>query len=299
MYLVPPPFQGGGRGWLKYLTFTILATTLICSCKSSSTAPQLYTLSATVQAVDTTQSTYDNVITHTIPNVLVKRLDNGDSTLTGSDGTFTFLDVPGNQTVGVSLSTSGYATSRLYTHVPDSSVHSATLYPASWLAATLSNPYTTVDTAIDTSVVGVILDSAGDTTSHGTIVYDTEVYHNSFDISVTIHSIYSGRPAVGDVFFYISTHDSINPLDPNTFDFIYNDISDSGTTAIEDLNISDLYTDSHNYTGTEYPSGTRIYCKAYVSPYKRPRSYSYPGSMKPIYPFLGLYPSNTVTFTLP
>ena len=280
----------------------LLAVMLIYGCKSSSTAPQVYSMSATVEAVDTVQSTYDSVVTYNTPNVLVTRLDNGDSTITGLNGIFTFADVPGNSTIGVSLSKMGYATSKLYIHVPDPNAHSAVLYPASWLAATLGNPYPAIDTSIDTSRVGVVLDSLGDTTNYGMIVFDTAIYHNGFDIIANIYSIYPGRPAMGDVIFYISTHDSINPLDPNTFDFTYSDVivgSDSISTIVEEFNSLNLYDYSLEYTGTEYSSGTRIYCKAYVSPYKHPHSYSYPGSAKPIYPFLGLYPSNTVTFTLP
>jgi hypothetical protein len=287
-----------------------IVSSIICGCKSSSTAPQQFSMGGKVQLVDTIQSTYSNVITYNAANVTV-HLNNSDSTtMTDANGNFTFYDVSGNAIDGVTLSTPGYASSQLFIHVPDTSQHLGFLYPNSWLAATLGNFSEMSDTEIDSVLVGfrdsVFTDSSGvfitDTLNKGKIEIDTLVHHNGFTLPVTVRSMVPGRPAIGEVIFYVSTADTINPLDPNTFDFTYSNITvgtDSSSTITEFIITNDLYQDSKLYTGTEYPTGTKIYFRAYVSPYKNLRSYSYPNSLKPIYPFLGAYPSNSVSITLP
>ncbi|HWF45286.1 MAG TPA: hypothetical protein VG537_11645 [Candidatus Kapabacteria bacterium] len=301
---------------LKYMKASglsiVLAITIsvVCGCKSSSTAPQQFSMSGKVQLVDTIQSTYSSVIAYNAANATV-RLNNSDSTTTtDANGNFTFYDVSGNAIDGVTLSNPGYAASQLFIHVPDTSQHMGLLYPNSWLAATLGDFSEVSDTEIDSVLVGfrdsVFTDSTGvsmtDTLDKGRIEIDTLVHHNGFSLPVIVRSMVPGRPAIGEVIFYVSTADTINPLDPNTFDFTYSDITvgtDSSSSITEFFITNDLYQNSKLYTGTEYTTGTKIYLRAYVSPYKNPRSYSYPGSLKPVYPFLGVYPSNSVSITLP
>ena len=139
------------------------------------------------------------------------------------------------------------------------------------------------------------MNSRGDTTNYGTFVIDTNIAPYGLYAIMHIHSMRPDKPSLGYVELYISAKPGIDPADTNSYDMIVSNLipnaKDSTLKFVLPQNIGQWY-------NANLASGSHVFCKAYAYPFQNPYNSNIVGT-KHVYPGLGEYPSNTMTFIIP
>ncbi len=263
---------------LSLLFAAALAAASLASC-SHSTAPQtqktpidtntssrLYSLTGEAAQIDVVDSHFDTVFWYPASLDTVKLTgEKQESVRTGLSGSYYFDSLPAGN-YSISVSKTGFAAASLRAEVPKdtASANEIHLFPVSWLQATIDS------VSPDPNPL------------------------KGLDVRTHIISTDLSEPSIGSVYLFIDTNRAIDPVVPSSYDLVYNyEVGDTKDSIIHEQILP-------QQVHLVYPAGTRVFCTAYASPYASQFTYaSRDSNNKPIYPYFGAYPGNTVEFTIP
>lgn len=263
---------------MKHLAlFSLLFAAMLAGCSHSTTPPtapsktdsstlRRYPLTGEVARIDVEDSHFDTVFWYPASlDTVTLTGAKAESVTTGLSGSYFFDSLPaGNYTISVSMP--GFATTSLRANVPldTASTNEIHLFPISWLQVMIDSVYSDPDPS------------------------------QGLDIRTRITSTDPTKPAIGSVYLFIDTARGIDPAVASSYDieYILEFGNEKDSTIYENIQPQLVH--------AIYPAGTHVFCTAYASPYAAQFTYASRDSFnKPIYPFFGMHPGNTVEFRIP
>ncbi len=293
---------------LKSFVFLGIALSgIMYGCKSPSdttpSQPISFILDGVAVQLDTTLSSFDTSIYDGSVGTAVELLNINSTVLTNAAWYYRFDSVK-LPDVTLSFSRGGFAPVTVF-HAQNGSptisiaplaVCNVELVPSSWLSVTIDSFYPNIDTSINSKRVGVQTDGHGDTTNFGTLISDTSIAPSGLYTIAHIQSMRPDKPSLGYIQLYISTNPGIDPANPITYDMAVSNFIPTPKDSTVKFVLSQYVGQFYN---ANLESGTRVFCKAYAYPYPHAPYYLDVTGKKYIFPGLGEYSANTMTFTIP